>query len=357
MNEVVVKLSRKVTPWPLSIEYPEQQANASRKIWVYGLLTLLFHLILFFMVSDFVFKKQDYSPAKPFEVILVPRVEEMRFVETNPCVAENISDHTSNYAARSQQAAQEIATNGHSELPYITGEELNSQAIVKSETLEDSPPSPPSPMMESPSSLSNPAIEKTAQTPKEAIEHGQKVADFKENKPQVLEGSGVNIKQITEKAEAQPRPTLSSQEPSIFAEAQASPRPRPSLKKLGIPAPLMDSPSGSAPLGTIAVDATMNQFGKYQQQMLEAIVYQWHLLAGRISFSSQDMASRVVVTFNLDKDGNVHDVNVSTSSASSVASLICKDAIESRAPYGPWPHEMIKVLGNMHFIQFTFLYY
>jgi len=338
------------TPWP---EFDKNTLERERK-WPWLLLslflTLFIHLLLGIFFEGYTFKQaKPTPPAQELELVLLPKEEpEMKFVETNPDVASNEPDDTKNYAARSQQAAQELPENGESILPRLEGKERDSQALIESQTMME--PTPPMPQAQVAQNEPAKEVQKEEENAPEG-KPGEKIADFMEQPKVSLEKDGTIV--LKSDQEAKPVAEKKAEKKAI---SEIRPQPRPTLRKAGVPAPLLLSEKGSAPQGMIAADAKFSQFGQYEQQMLEAIVYQWHMLANRLTFSSQDINSVVVLSFNLDKAGNVSNVTIETSTASSMATLICKDAVQSRAPYGPWPPDMIKILGDQQHIRFTFHY-
>ena len=132
------------------------------------------------------------------------------------------------------------------------------------------------------------------------------------------------------------------------------PRPRPSLPQFSRGP--VGVRQGAAPrVGTIAVDANFSEFGDYLARMLDAIVRQWHLLAWD-ALQAGEVGTLVAVSFRIDANGTIHGLEVDHSTASLIATLICKDAISSREPYGPWTVDMREVLGEEQTIRIRFFY-
>jgi hypothetical protein len=133
------------------------------------------------------------------------------------------------------------------------------------------------------------------------------------------------------------------------------PLPRPQAAKVGTTGVLLKNPTGTNEAGTIALDARFSEFGDYAQRMIEIIQASWWLILERLPIRENPNAT-VVVEFTLCKDGTLKNVVVLSTTAGKTATYACKDAIESRAPYDPWPEPMIKMLGDEDRARFTFYY-
>lgn len=109
-------------------------------------------------------------------------------------------------------------------------------------------------------------------------------------------------------------------------------------------------------LGYIGISSRFSELGDYEQKMFEAISSQWHMLAKNFNFSTDDIGSDIAIIFTLKPDGNIESVKIVESSASKGATLICEDAIRSRAPYGKWTKEMLDVLSAKEEVKIVFHY-
>jgi hypothetical protein len=96
--------------------------------------------------------------------------------------------------------------------------------------------------------------------------------------------------------------------------------------------------------GTLALDARFSEFGDYTQRFLEVVQASWWINIERTRI--RESVAVVVVDFTLCKDGTLRDVIIAHHTSGEAASYACKDAIESRAPFDPWPEEMVKALGG-----------
>jgi hypothetical protein len=114
--------------------------------------------------------------------------------------------------------------------------------------------------------------------------------------------------------------------------------------------------SGVPGLGMIAIEAKFSEFGDYLQRMYEAIGYQWLLLANQTRRGAAQISSRVVLEFIIYSEGGIENLRVVHSTAGQAATVICKDAIQSRSPFGRWTEEMVRTLGEEQTIRVTFIY-
>ena len=134
------------------------------------------------------------------------------------------------------------------------------------------------------------------------------------------------------------------------------PMPRPRLSPKVLPGPLLASQTYAARMGEIAVDAKFNQFGYYLQRMFETIQLQWYSLLNDVTIGQEHRPAYAVIEYDLNTEGKVVATRVLDSNAGDLATLLCKDAIESRAPFGPWTRQMVDQLGEQQTIRVKFIY-
>lgn len=327
----------------------------------------------------------------------------MRFVHTNPDVPQNEPDTDRNIAARNQQAAQEEPDPlSRDNLPTLDGEEEESTQIVRGNLENPTPPLPPpapeqraQPESESgeSESESNPARD-AARPEIRALPREQPTPpapDFLQQDPVSEDGPGSTLGPIGESrekpeeevervipitaplpvdvdardGEIQPPSERESadalrrgenREPAV--ESTPSPRPRPRLDPYAVPAPLMSSNAASSRRGQIAVDAKLDEFGDYLQRLVEAVSRAWNSSVNRVELI-RERPSRVRVRFTLNAQGQVSSLRVidKTPNAQLLATGLCMDAIQSRAPYDRWTPEMVERLGQSQELTFTFHYH
>ena len=104
-----------------------------------------------------------------------------------------------------------------------------------------------------------------------------------------------------------------------------------------------------------ALDTKATPFGAYDAALVEAISQRWFTLLDQREYAS-DSRGKVVLQFRLHYDGRVTDMKVAENSVGEVLSLICQKAVRDPAPFGTWPSDMRRTLGNARNIQFTFYY-
>ncbi len=278
------------------------------------------------------------------------------YVATNPDVPSNTPDDTRHFASRDQQAAQEEAPEDEApeDTPRVEGEELRSQNIVEGH---------PDPAL--PSGIFEQRDEQVFADGFPAIPERRPVPGFETDEPDPDE-SGVHI--ASNETEDDPGddaerivgidvPEEQRQEGAdsgAYASVERPvPEPRPTLPRTHS-APVAEREGNTSRVGTISIDARRSEFGTYIERMMEAVERQWHSLA-RTHYSISDTGSRVRIRFELDSAGNVSILDID-SSAGDTGTLICMDAIESRAPFGNWSDEMIEVLGDDQTMTITFHY-
>lgn len=105
-----------------------------------------------------------------------------------------------------------------------------------------------------------------------------------------------------------------------------------------------------------SLDVKASPFGAYDSQLITAISQRWHSLLNQRDYAS-DSRGKVVIVFDLHKDGRVTAVNVAENTTTEMLALICQKAVLDPAPYAPWPLEMRRAFGETRRIQFTFYYY
>lgn len=348
-------------------------------------LTLLIHLLAYFTIPKAItaVPGPDRERVNEVEYVYQDTEEETEsetqlFVETNPDVPTNLPDITAKVAAQDQQAAQPDASEiGFDGTPYLEGEEELSPKI-----LDGKFPSKSQPVAEA--SQQTMSVQSAMQNSMSASEEGVVFVlpeppprpDFIDREPDNEEGMesilepGEGEQPAEQTADKIPLPvnlmpgsvtSENTNNQSQAAEAQAQvqpqlPQPRPRLSSDVLPGPTMKSTSGVPGLGTIAIEAKFSEFGNYLQRMYEAIGYQWLLLANQTRRGSAQIASRVILEFIIFKEGGIEGLRVIHSTAGQTGTVICKDAVQSRSPFGLWTEEMVQTLGDEQSIRITFIY-
>lgn len=328
--------------------------------------SLVFHL-LSYQASPLLFQFPALQALEneSIEIEMLPKLEpeEEQFVEVNENAPENIPDDTQNYSFQDQQAASpEPAALSTKNLAEIEGEE-KAHKIVKGrvqeeipqettglfENIEDSKVEIP---VEGAPSFIQPKV--SEQLP---IEKGEGEGVFAE----ATEGKEEETEKTEKVIDITPVETDLPESINAIAlqntpQVAPKPKPRPRLDLTKITGPIRNSSVSTSRQGKVSIDARFSQFGEYKQRMFEAIVYQWHKLADRITLGAKDLPSEVEIHFYVTSDGEIIDLKQTRSTSSILASFICEDAIKSRAPYGQWTDDMVKTLGDKTEVTITFNY-
>jgi outer membrane biosynthesis protein TonB len=104
-----------------------------------------------------------------------------------------------------------------------------------------------------------------------------------------------------------------------------------------------------------SLDTKATPFGAYDAALIEAISQRWYTLLDERDYAAESRG-KVVVQFRLHYDGRVTDMKVAESTTGEVLSLLCQKAVLDPAPFGAWPSDMRRTLGDIRNIQFTFYY-
>ena len=301
-----------------------------------------------------------------------PEPEKPRFVETNPEAPENEPDETPNESDRSQQSAQETPEPELPEdAPKVEGDTPDSQKIIQGRIADkapkpepgvfslNTPPQPEAP--EKPQDEDGPDDKKsTAPLPPpaapEAIEKGpgEGVTSVQQDKFQTRQPTQNTIIPLTLPTRPDPKATTLEELTPRKVEPRR-PLPRPKLPASVVPGLLRDNQTSAARTGTLAIDAKWSEFGEYTQRMIAAISLQWHKLAYNARLDTE-LASTVHVRFILNNQGEVESLQIIETSAGKLASVLCKDAIASRAPFGKWTASMVNTFGARTDVNIRFNY-
>lgn len=228
--------------------------------------------------------------------------------------------------ADGQPAAKPKATDGPSDgrkSRPIDGEKPKGAA---SETTTDNPPSPDTNDAQKPTK--NPTKEK-----QDGEKDGEKQRDPSAEKTAVTPGDV----------------TMTSPN----SAANAKPRPRPRATIAGTSGPLAKNMSSAGEAGVLGMDSVFSTMGEYSSRMMETIQAAWWISIERSKVSQR---GHVVIEFTLHRDGTVTDVKIIESSTDRRAAYLCKDSIVGRAPFDPWPEDMVGMFGESQTGRITFHY-
>ena len=342
------------------------------------------------------------------EIEMVEPDDPFQYVETNPDNVQNEPDDTTNISDQNQQAAQEnVAGAENNPTPFLKGDDQESPKIVeghmpveeesgspiqvygggqqtiqgqqqqavtqpKQEAQPESKPSiaapaiydlpeiaPPPPTPEfidkeesdSDEGVSIPIIEKPQFEAEEQSQQEGKDKHININIPPSV--AQELSKAIEEQKALQQQQALPNQQ---AGQNSAQPMPRPRLSPKVLPGPLLDSQIYAARMGPIGFDAKFSQFGYYLSRMFETIQMQWYSLLTDVKIGQEHRPAYVIIRYALDSQGKVVHSEVLETNAGQLATLLCRDAIESRAPFGPWTEQMVEQLGDQTEIVLKFIY-
>ncbi len=361
--------------------------SVSRKSLIAGVIgTILFHLIGFFGMPSDIFTTERTEVAdrfREFDVELMPAEEEPEqvYTQTNPDAPENEPDNTQNFAARSQQAAQEELPDEIDELnrpsvesedeietnQFLTGDlnppELTPPPAQQTPEQEQTEQSESQPLL-APQVQSQPLVKQIPiageQEEKDPDETGLAEVDHDEtdaptNVNEYIQGEAEEGED-TEQVASSLQPLVQPQNAQVTTDlSEPTPRPRPRLPRVA-PGPRQNRAPGVSRTGTISVDAKFSEFGEYMERLIETVSVRWNSLAD--NGAVYEKRSKVVIRFVLTKDGYVEETELMDgSTAKAIGIYMCQTAIKDGAPYGPWTQEMVDVFGDDEEITFSFHYY
>ncbi len=284
----------------------QKQEGDRIAIFVGLLFSIIIHLLLLIGSYTLSFlpvaidKKNDAQPENTFEI----------FIETNSNLEEEIPHQkTPFFSSKNQSAAEELpAPSEDSPLPSSPKSIDYAHKIIREE----------------------PAYVplKEGSEPQSATDNSQELNQNKDTLPIQDIEPGYEKLEITAPIIQRP-----------------SPMSRPQIKNINVEGPLRYSSAASQRLGARAVDARFTQYGEYLAGMIEAVGTQWTLLCHSSYRNLSDQGTEVFLSFYINSDGEVIELMIDRSSASTLGESLCKDAILSRSPFGKWTEEMIKTLG------------
>lgn len=354
-----------------------------------ALLSLLANVAIVALVDRWEIPVTPYNPTaeeRQIEFIIEDEedITEDRYVETNQDVPSNPPDETDNFSNRDQQSANEAPPPELSEenTPFLDGEELDSPKLVdgtlapplpeilpspESEEAVESPPpeieellaQEMAPILPTPPPPAPDFLEATAETDEGVASYQEPAESETEERPEEPEETkdvNATMNPLVDPEVVAQLAEMFNQRPERPDAADMEPRPRPRLNSPALPGPVRRTTAGVANLGRIGIDAEFNEFGDYLARMNEVVGTQWLILANQTRRGVAEVASRVIVEFVLNAEGRVEHLEIAFSSASQAGSLICKDAILSREPFGEWTDDMIAAMGQRQPVTFTFIY-
>lgn len=94
----------------------------------------------------------------------------------------------------------------------------------------------------------------------------------------------------------------------------------------------------------------------YLKDLFDTIYFNWNQLAATRATRHQGNGGQVTVQFRLRADGEVRNLCVKESTMDPQSNFLALDAIASRAPFVPWPEDMVTAFGESKLFAVTFHY-
>lgn len=102
--------------------------------------------------------------------------------------------------------------------------------------------------------------------------------------------------------------------------------------------------------------AKMTPFGSYDAAFIAAVQKRWFDILDARNYAA-DQSGRVVVEFQLYKDGSIMNLKIAENEVTDTLSWACQRAILDPAPYAPFPPDLRRLLGaDFREVRFTFYY-
>jgi TonB family protein len=114
----------------------------------------------------------------------------------------------------------------------------------------------------------------------------------------------------------------------------------------------MKAVAGVEQTGSITFEPVDPRTASYDSELIKAIIEKW-----RESTPKPPRTGKVVVQFNLNRDGTISDIKTVMNNLGPMYGKACEQAIES-VNLPPWPPEVVNVVKEAsRKITFTFYYY
>jgi len=372
---------------------------------VYGLLiALLLHLLLFlFFPTELVIPEIKEEPVKQIDINLLPddpAIEpDQEYVASNPEAPEQQPEPTNNISERNQVAAnpeqpEELSVD---HTPANKGDMEESNRLVQGDPNQMSELSRQQAQQQAQEMSEATASEQSqSQAEEPQADQGDQVAEQAPSQPQPdltqaqprpeqpprppqegedpedLANEGPNVVRIEPRPAVPPIPEqprvqeqgasgasgATATDPSADQQASAAPvpRPRPSISRDRTTGPLKNSAAGVLIQGRVSFNAEYSQFGEYWAQVKEAIYLRWISLLRSSKSLNYGSNTHVEVTFHIQRDGEIVDLEIKESTAGNLEQTFAVDAVESPSPFRKWTPEMILIGDDKMECSVTFYY-
>jgi hypothetical protein len=154
---------------------------------------------------------------------------------------------------------------------------------------------------------------------------------------------------------APPKNETTPERPRTLKEARAQQQTSP------LPSMAMQQEGGvTRRAHIVSLDSLETSFGQYDGALVDAITQYWYNLLDKSGYA-YDRVGKVIVVFRLHSDGRVTDTHIledtTNGTMGDIWAYMCETAVESAAPFAPWPSDMLHRQGsNYRDYRFEFNY-
>ena len=107
--------------------------------------------------------------------------------------------------------------------------------------------------------------------------------------------------------------------------------------------------------GRISLDVKGSPFGTYDAAFIAAVQQRWYDLLESTPYVQR--SGKVVLEFRLNHDGRITDMQMTGNEVGEILGIACQRAVLDPAPFGKWPEDMRRMIGNTYReVTFTFYY-
>lgn len=307
------------------------------------------------------------------EFVMEPERDDMRYVRAVSGIAERTPAQTINISDRDQQAAQPESPQELSpdNTPVAPGDMPDSNRLVQGDprqqpddrsTPESGGTAGQSPLPTQRAAPAQPPVsqpsDQATEAPARALAQAPVASEGERAQLEVGESPDDGAQRplserSTEAVPPAPRPTAQpadgnatvSTPPQGAPTEGPQPRPRPRVERDTSFGPIKENRRGAIQVGQLAFDSKYSEFGEYWTRVAEVIEGRWRNLV----YNTRSVplgGFRVVVAFDINRDGNVENLRIESSNAGRLAETISMDAIQGEAPFFPWTADMILTMGE-----------
>jgi hypothetical protein len=107
--------------------------------------------------------------------------------------------------------------------------------------------------------------------------------------------------------------------------------------------------------GRMTPDVKGSIFGSYDAAFIAAVQQRWYDLLETTPYVQR--SGKVILEFRLNHDGRITDMYMSDNEVGDILAYVCQRAVMDPAPFGKWPDDMRRMIGNTYReVTFTFYY-